>query len=71
MLHGGPASVAWFISVNSSEANYKTPRAECNRRNEIFLKQKNPPEQFTFRRTTRTKMKQICAAGCGGFHDGF
>jgi hypothetical protein len=37
MLHGGPASVAWFISVNSSEAHYKTLREESNRRNENFL----------------------------------
>jgi hypothetical protein len=37
MLHGGPASVDWLISVNSSEANYKTLREESNRRNEYFF----------------------------------
>src|ERR1700689_4326676 len=36
MVHGAPASFGLLISVNSSEANYKTPRAESNTRNENF-----------------------------------
>src|ERR1700722_5803180 len=36
MVHGAPVPFGLLISVNSSEANYKTPRAESNTRNENF-----------------------------------
>ncbi len=65
MLHGGPASVAWFISVNSSEAHYKTLRAENNRRNENISEQKKSAGTISIPADDADKMNHFCAAACG------
>src|SRR5450432_4011576 len=66
MSHGRAASGELLISVDSNEANYKTPRAESNTRNENFSQRFRlcSPGKICFHRVMPKASLQTIVAHC-------